>query len=1146
MFEFHISRASRDLYQFDKALYSTSGNVIFASPMAAREFADRMNRVRDAAAHPERAVKSSDINAMGLIDEVLHFMIELYRREINPNIMKDAYEFASKRLDRMGSAIQLFPEIFPPLDVYLGRITAQQYLSFETRGVPNRYITLEEMLLLFLANENPSFKRFYELFDDRVLRNETPYLPVITCIEEFLRTQKPFGPFGQSLFDLLMAPMRAHPDSLFDQLEYIRKNWGHMLAELFMKILGGLDLIKEETRFRGFFKGSAPVPFFGLKELEDLERFSPDLDWMSSLVLMAKSVYVWLFQLSRKYGRDIWRLDHIPDEELEILSLWGFSGLWLIGIWERSPASKKIKQWTGNPEAAPSAYSIYDYVISSSLGGEEAFYNLKTRALKYGIRMATDMVPNHVGIYSKWVIEHPDWFIQLRHSPFPVYRFTGGNLSEDDRVELRIEDGYWNRTDAAVVFQRVDKWTGDVRYIYHGNDGTSMPWNDTAQLDLLKHEVREALINETIEIARKFPIIRFDAAMTLAKRHYQRLWYPPPGYGGDIPSRAENSVSQEEFDRLFPVEFWRELVDRIAVEAPNTLLLAEAFWLMEGYFVRSLGMHRVYNSAFMNMLKMEENSKYRDVMKNVLRFNPEILKRFVNFMNNPDEESAVAQFGKGDKYFGVATLMATLPGLPMFGHGQIEGYAEKYGMEYYKSYWDESVDEDLMRRHEREIFPLLKKRHLFSGVENFVLYDVQTPEGYVNEDVFAYSNRYGDERNLVVYNNRYAEAFGTIRRSVGMNTETSGRRHIIHKSLGEGLMLRNEPELFYVLRDEKTGLEYLRNSRKLWDEGFQISLGAYKCHIFSSFTELRDFDGSCRRLDQMLNGNGVPDMMYLLQQIHYEKVLVPFRALLQADGLRTMLSAGKATGSVPAGFREKVLSFYRNAGEFLGETRHAAQQADRSISLIEALFTLDCLRAKRGRKKGSLSRICSSLPADLPQDLNGWRIPLIYSLTARIGALQKQEGIGPRASGLMDEWLLNRTISDTLCSLGVDPGRAAYENLLARVLVKRQDILGISGTKVFRLSMKEMLEDEELMDFLGFNQFEGKWWFNRESMELFLTWTGLVMAMEKLSAGPMPEAKLKKELDSIDEMMQTVQDIAVESGFDAVKLVQLLEKDAVS
>ncbi len=102
---------------------------------------------------------------------------------------------------------------------------------------------------------------------------------------------------------------------------------------------------------------------------------------------------------------------------------------------------------------------------------------------------------------------------------------------------------------------------------------------------------------------------------------------------------------------------------------------------MEGYFVRTLGMHRVYNSAFMVMLRDEDNAKYRSVIKNTLEFDPDIMKRYVNFMSNPDERTAIDQFGKGDKCFGVATMMATLPGLPMFGHGQIEGFTEKYGMD---------------------------------------------------------------------------------------------------------------------------------------------------------------------------------------------------------------------------------------------------------------------------------------------------------------------------------------------------------------------------------------------------------------------------------------------------------------------------------
>ena len=77
------------------------------------------------------------------------------------------------------------------------------------------------------------------------------------------------------------------------------------------------------------------------------------------------------------------------------------------------------------------------------------------------------------------------------------------------------------------------------------------------------------------------------------------------------------------------------MVDRVAQEAPDTLLLAEAFWLMEGYFVRTLGMHRVYNSAFMNMMRDEKNQEYRLVIKNTLEFDPEILETLCQLYEQP-------------------------------------------------------------------------------------------------------------------------------------------------------------------------------------------------------------------------------------------------------------------------------------------------------------------------------------------------------------------------------------------------------------------------------------------------------------------------------------------------------------------------------
>ncbi|MDR1505723.1 MAG: alpha-amylase, partial [Treponema sp.] len=634
--EFHVRREVRERHGLGHALFSLTGNVVLADVRQARALAAKLNAGVDPAGNPGRMVKAGQLNAMGLIDEILHYVVALYREQVVPAL----FEQASARLeDRLGSGriaamLREFGDVFPPQAVYAGKTTVEAYLASRDGGESCKSLALEELLLLALANLNPAFAPFLFMFSDRDLAQDTVYPAAMEELKTFFAALPVFGPNGQNLWDILRAPALASPDSLSGQLDFMRKRWGLMLGKFMGRLLTSLDIIKEEEKPSFFGPGPMEAYTYGYLENE-YEHFSPDQDWMPRTVLMAKSTLVWLFQLSKKYGRDISRLDQVPDEELDELARRGFTGLWLIGLWERSGASRTIKQWTGNPEAAASAYSLYDYDIAGELGGWGALANLRERALRRGIRLGSDMVPNHTGIDSRWMIEHPGRFLQLPYSPFPGYAFTCGNLSGRDDVTVQIEEHYFTRTDAAVVFRRIDNQSGEARYIYHGNDGTSMPWNDTAQIDFLNPEAREAVIRTIVGVCKQFPIVRFDAAMTLAKRHIQRLWYPEPGRGGDIASRAEHAISAEEFNRRIPNEFWREVVDRCAAEAPGTLLLAEAFWRMEGYFVRTLGMHRVYNSAFMNMLKMEDNAKYRATIKNTLEFDPEILKRFVNFMNNP-------------------------------------------------------------------------------------------------------------------------------------------------------------------------------------------------------------------------------------------------------------------------------------------------------------------------------------------------------------------------------------------------------------------------------------------------------------------------------------------------------------------------------
>jgi hypothetical protein len=865
-FEFHVSRKARQKYQFDEELFSTDGRAVVANFDAARRFAAKLSVGRD---HP---VPASDINAMGLLDEVMHILIRQYELQ-NPRVMERALASAQTQ-NGMGSVdgtLYRFTDEFPPLAVFKNQISAADYLNEKTAsGLPHRLTTLEEMLVLHITNQNPAVYPYKELFDDKNLRQTSVYDKLISGLDGFFVGEPGFGGQGsaETLLAALKAPALASPYSLAGQLEFILTRWGNLLGENFiLRLLRGMDFVKEEIIRHtgpGNFQGSAPMPAFGGHGENEYERFSPDKEWMPRLVLIAKNAYVWLDQLSRQYGREIARLDQVPDEELDLLAQRGFTGLWLIGLWERSWASKEIKQRMGQADAVASAYSLYDYDIANDLGGWDAVSNLRWRAWQRGLRLAADMVPNHMGIDSKWVTEHPDWFLSLPHSPYPNYEFNSGDLSRDSRVGIMVEDHYYNHSDAAVVFKRVDRWTGDVRYIYHGNDGTSMPWNDTAQLDYLKAEVREAVIQTILHVARNFPVIRFDAAMTLAKKHVQRLWFPEPGAGGAIPSRSEYGLTRADFEAAIPNEFWREVVDRVAAEVPDTLLLAEAFWMMEGYFVRTLGMHRVYNSAFMHMLRDEDNAKYRQLIKSTLEYDPRILQRYVNFMNNPDEKTAAEQFGKADKYFGICVVMATVPGLPMFGHGQVEGFSEKYGMEYRHAKWNEAIDEGFVRYHQQVIFPLNHRRYLFAGVENFWLYDFFAPTGEVNEEVMAYSNRFGDERALVIYHNKYANASGWVKTSAAGLQDGK----LVQKSLSEGLALPAADLDFAIFRDNMTGREYIRSCKQLAESGLFVELGAYQCHVFLDWRIV--YGAQWAQLNASLNGEGLASV-----QAKYDELFAP-------------------------------------------------------------------------------------------------------------------------------------------------------------------------------------------------------------------------------------------------------------------------------
>ncbi|MBE2279333.1 MAG: hypothetical protein IAE91_02990, partial [Ignavibacteriaceae bacterium] len=1213
---FHVSADSRKKYQFDENIFSQRGTLIVQNFASARKLADKINKTREETKTTAGYVTPGQVNALGLLHELIHMVLQGYEENDNPGVFDRSLKYLSEKLgeDKFSKILKEFINQFPPLQVYKKSQTTDQFLKSFTNGKSNKEIIIEELIILHLENLNPAFNSLKELFDNEPLVKKTQYKEFVAETKLFFAKEPPVKSLNMPLIDALEKVILENPDRIVEQLLSFKEFWGiELQTEVEDRILSGTDLLYEDSKLfvpHGG-KGSPPVPSFKIEpdllkkikkqiksgkkkniewdELEltymvEEEKFTADIDWMPNVVMIAKNTLVWLDQLSKTYGRKIDTLDKIPDSELDILASRNFNALWLIGIWERSDASMKIKQFCGNPDATSSAYSLYDYEIATVLGGEPAYQVLKAKCALRNIRLASDMVPNHTGLYSKWTVERPEYFIQTQEPPFPSYTFTGPNLSDNEVVELKIEDKYYTRQDAAVVFRHVDKRTKQTRYIYHGNDGTNMAWNDTAQLNLLDPVVREELIQTIMKVAKKFSIIRFDAAMILAKKHYQRLWYPVPGQGGAIPSRADYAITKQLFHKLMPNEFWREVVDRINEELPNTLLLAEAFWLMEGYFVRSLGMHRVYNSAFMHMMMKEENAKYRSVIKNTIEFDPEILKRYVNFMSNPDEETAVNQFGKGDKYFGICVMMCTLPGLPMFAHGQIEGLTEKYGMEYKRAYYNEQPDEYLIYRHSKEIFPILSKRYIFSEAKSFELFDYISDNRTINDNVFAFTNSSGNEKTLVFYNNSYFPAMGYIRNSSGKRSkavyiedkskdpdwenafaedEKANPNELEYKTLVNYLGIKNSQGYFYIYRDYISGKEFIRTGTELYSDGFRISLGGYKSCVFLDFKEVIDTTGEYRRVYDFLAGSGVTSIEMQIKELRLEPFHKSISELISKEPVNELryLLENSDDSQIPGikfskDLEIKLRDSVRELCEYLKVSLDSNEILDSLLNDLKILAKLkNYLKSEFKKSDKELETAFSFFVTNDAErgSLYAGLLNIYLVLRKILGALSKVKNKG--AYELYQGLLLNKPVWHSLLRLSDRYNEIKTEFDLLNIfegadeIFDRKGMFNPAGSETSINSRKlptvELLEKTEVKEFLGLNSYNGVNYYGKENLEILLKWvysfnlyrfTSKNSVLKESGDIQLPD-NFKLILTGITGYLNSINQLSVESGFEYDKFI---------
>jgi hypothetical protein len=339
----------------------------------------------------------------------------------------------------------------------------------------------------------------------------------------------------------------------------------------------------------------------------------------------------------------------------------------------------------------------------------------------------------------------------------------------------------------------------------------------------------------------------------------------------------------------------------------------------------------------------------------------------------------------------------------MFGHGQVEGYSEQYGMEFRRPQRDETPNEDLVARHRREIFPLLRQRWRFAGWQAFRQLSAFDGASEV-PDVFAYANRAqagpadaGERRSLVVYLNRYPRA------------------HVRIAGAAEALGLGDDPAGYLILHDQRTGLQYLRHLRDTRERGLELSLDGYASHVFLGFEEVSDGDGAgWAELAQRTGLAGVPDAWAALRW-------------LRAEPLRDGVAAVFATATVQAAFLPPQETAVSQAGS------HRLSVAPPDV--VSALMRLAVLTDAQGDTDELAARVAQQLSAarSIRPRLLAQAVPGAV-LFAAIGETTG-DGDPSRLVAAFDEWGGAAAVAGCARQAGSGDGQAWRAAELARALL---------------------------------------------------------------------------------------------------------------
>jgi len=492
--------------------------------------------------------------------------------------------------------------------------------------------------------------------------------------------------------------------------------------------------------------------------------------------LLQINTRVWLQERAAALGRPA-TLDDVPAAALDRIADQGFAWVWWLGVWQTGPAGREVARAQPalqseyravlpdlqEADIGGSPFAVQQYVVHEDFGGPAALRRLRDRMRRGGLKLLLDFVPNHTALDHPWVWAHPEFYVP--GSEADVIREPGN-------------------------YRRLPTGSGE-RIIAHGRDPHIVGWTDTLQLNYRHRGLRQAMIDQLLDVARQCDGVRCDMAMLILPDVFRQTW-------GDRSLPADGSPPADE-------PFWPEAIAAVREAPPDFLFMAEVYWDLEAELQRQ-GFDCTYGKRLYDWLQAGDAARARACLTADLEFQ----QRLVRFLENHDEARAASAFLPVAKHFAAALATFLAPGLRFFHDGQLDGRRIRVPMQLGRRP-PEPPDPAVQDFYAR-LLPVLQRPEVQQGQWRLLACEPVWEGHGGGEGVIAYLwQEPGVEQALLVavnYSSSQGQCYVRLPRSDWMNRPV-------------------------VLRDLLGPAVYERHGRELMEPGLYLELPAWGYHLFA-------------------------------------------------------------------------------------------------------------------------------------------------------------------------------------------------------------------------------------------------------------------------------------------------------------------------